>query len=112
MNNPEQKKKLIEALISLGFTEAEGEDQIVRVGNLATAAVMERILRGVKDKLPEAASPSDLKKAVDETYSPEALQALVEEEALKILKSYFEAITANLGTDERELFYGKVGVAL
>ena len=94
-----------EALLTIGFRSEEAEKQITELGELILMTVLARVVR---DKNATNLTPDNLEKFLTESYRPEELKLLVDEESGKVVGEYLQTITSDLPEDKKQAFYSQI----
>lgn len=93
---------------SLGFSKQGAERQLSEIEKIIMAAIIKRMAE------EKGASPASLKseKKLEQffaSYTDEKkLKKIIEEESTRVLKDYFQTVTAALGGVERKRFYSSL----
>ncbi|MBI4239763.1 hypothetical protein HY620_02125 [Candidatus Uhrbacteria bacterium] len=100
--------KITGVLLTIGFSREEAEQQLAEVEEIIAAEIIARLMREMTLPQNGLHTIEDLKTFLETTKDQEKVKTIIREESSRLIKEYFEAVTASLSDVDREQFYKKL----
>lgn len=98
-------KNTINALLSIGFSQEEAQNQLKELNDLILALVAQQV---AEENPGVELTAENFKEVVENKYSKEQYQELFQKIAAEAVKGYFEAVTKDLIPLKRDAFFKEV----
>ena len=93
---------------SLGFSKQGAERQLSEIEKIIMATIIKRMAEEKKISPHTLTSEKSLEHFFTSFSDEKKLKRIIEEESTRVLKEYFQTVTAALGGTERKRFYSSL----
>jgi len=101
----EKKQKVINALVSIGFSASEAEKQISELGGVITMSILKKV---IEENPNQSLNDDNVQEFIQSRYTKDDIGKIVTEESAVVLMDYFKEVTKNLSEEEKQKFFDQL----